>query len=253
VAVLVLLLSVVVALLGVLVAGLLRSHAEILRALHSLGAGLDPDEEARPPDGLEVRAAPPGERPASDLAGVTPRGDAISIRVVGADKPTLLAFLTSGCTTCSGFWSAFADPRLRVPGDARLVAVTKGSEADSPGRLTKFAPPDVPVVMSSEAWTTYDVPVAPYFVLIDGPSGTIVGEGASGTWHQLAGMMDQAIADAGIAPSGSRRRRRRERDADRAEHADESLRRAGLKPGDPSLYHRHDADLRAGVAPPDPR
>jgi hypothetical protein len=242
VAVLVLLLSVVVALLGVLVAGLLRSHAEILRALHRLGAGLDPDEPQRTPEGLEVRATPPGERPAADLAGVTPRGDAVSIRVVGAASPTLLAFLTSGCTTCTGFWSAFADRRLRVPGDARLVAVTKGAEAESPGRLTKFEPPDVPVVMSSEAWTAYDVPVAPYFVLVDGPSGTIVGEGASSTWDQLAGMMDQAIADAGIAP---KRGRRRQRDADRAAHADETLRRAGIEPGDPSLYHRHDADLRA--------
>jgi hypothetical protein len=250
VAVLVLLLSVVVALLGVLVAGLLRSHAEILRALHGLGAGLDPDASQRPPDGLEVRSTSPGERAAADLAGVTPRGDAISIGVVGAAGPTLLAFLTSGCTTCAGFWSAFADRRLRVPGDARLVAVTKGAEAESPGRLSKFAPPDVPVVMSSDAWTTYDVPVAPYFVLVDGPSGTIVGEGASGTWEQLAGMMDQAIADAGIASS---RRRRRERDADRAAYADESLRRAGIKPGDPSLYHEHDEDLRAGVAPQDPR
>ena len=40
--VLVVLLTAVVALLAVLVAGLLRSHAEILRALHDLGAGLDP-------------------------------------------------------------------------------------------------------------------------------------------------------------------------------------------------------------------
>ena len=35
-------LGVVVALLGVLVAGLLRSHAEILRQLHALGAGRTP-------------------------------------------------------------------------------------------------------------------------------------------------------------------------------------------------------------------
>ena len=31
--------AVAIALLGLLVAGLLRSHAEILRALHELGAG----------------------------------------------------------------------------------------------------------------------------------------------------------------------------------------------------------------------
>ena len=35
--------SCVLVLLTLLVAGLLRSHAEILRRLHALGAGLDPD------------------------------------------------------------------------------------------------------------------------------------------------------------------------------------------------------------------
>jgi len=38
--------TVVLVLLTVLVAGLLRSHAEILRRLHALGAGLDPDSPA---------------------------------------------------------------------------------------------------------------------------------------------------------------------------------------------------------------
>ena len=42
-AVLVTLLAVVLALLTLLVAGLLRSHAEILRALHGLGVDMDPD------------------------------------------------------------------------------------------------------------------------------------------------------------------------------------------------------------------
>ncbi|NAZ88376.1 hypothetical protein GTR00_20125, partial [Kineococcus sp. T90] len=39
-------LAVAVALLGLLVAGLLRSHAEILRSLHALGAGRE-DTAAR--------------------------------------------------------------------------------------------------------------------------------------------------------------------------------------------------------------
>ncbi len=41
-AVLVALFAVVLALLALLVAGLLRSHAEILRALHQLGVNMDP-------------------------------------------------------------------------------------------------------------------------------------------------------------------------------------------------------------------
>ena len=35
--------GVVIAVLALLVVGLLRSHAEILKRLHELGAGLDPD------------------------------------------------------------------------------------------------------------------------------------------------------------------------------------------------------------------
>ncbi len=42
-------LTAVVALLSLLVVGLLRSHAEILRRLHELGAGLDPDPEGTSP------------------------------------------------------------------------------------------------------------------------------------------------------------------------------------------------------------
>ena len=235
--VLVLLLAVVVALLGVLVAGLLRSHAEILRALHQLGVGLDPDApEVAEADRVRL---PSTARRATDVAGETPTGDAVSIGIVDVAHPTLVAFLTSGCTTCAGFWSALAQPRLRVPGDARLVAVTKGVEAESPARLSKFAPPDVPVVMSSAAWDAYDVPVAPYFAYVDGPSGAIVGEGAAGTWDQLVGMLDQALLDAGLARG---RRRRGSRGADRAGQADAELRRAGIEPGDPSLY--------GGASPP---
>lgn len=243
-AVLVTLLAVVVALLGVLVAGLLRSHAEILRALHELGAGLDPAERTA---GAVARVAAPGanqpvfgrgaQRSASDLSGQTPTGDAISVSIEGAQHPTLLAFLTTGCTTCADFWTAFSDPRLRVPGDARLVAVLKGAEAESAARARKLAPPDVPIVMSSAAWDAYDVPVAPYFVLVDGPTSEIVGEGASSTWAQLASMMDRALEESGMsARPGRRPRRGRGNDKDRADRVDHDLLAAGIEPGDPSLY-----------------
>ena len=60
-AVLVAIEAVVLVLLTVLVAGLLRSHAEILRRLHTMGAGLDPDAA----DGVE---SPVALRPRGDLA-----------------------------------------------------------------------------------------------------------------------------------------------------------------------------------------
>jgi hypothetical protein len=244
--VLVLLLAVVIGLLGVLVAGLLRSHAEILRALHDLGAGLDPDEPVSPAAAFE----PPRHREpraVTDLAGVTPRGDAISFSLVGGEHLTLVAFLTSGCSTCSGFWSAFDQPdRLRVPGNARLVVATKGPEEESPARVSKFASPDLPVVMSSAAWDAFDVPVAPYFALVDGPTGAVIGEGAANTWEHLRTMLDQALADAGMA--NGRRRRSRAR-ATRETEIDAQLRRAGLEPGDPTLYSQTDADVGAETDP----
>jgi hypothetical protein len=254
-AVLVTVFAVVVALLAVLVAGLLRSHAEILRSLHELGVDLDPDSDSQPSFAAPVAVtnrtsvAPRSDaspRPVTDISGVTPTGDAASIAVNGARHHTLLAFLTSGCSTCADFWSEFADTRLKVPGDARLVVVTKGSEAESPGRLRKFTPPDVPVVMSSEAWDAYDVPVAPYFVFVDGPNSRIVGEGAAATWRNLSGMMEQAVEDAGL--DTGRRRRRRGGDDSRSREAevDRALLAAGIEPGHPSLYPTSDADLHEG-------
>ena len=83
-AVLVTLLAVVLALLALLVAGLLRSHAEILRALHQLGVNMDPSRD----DGVStsvptplVRSAEVPKRPsraAVDVVGTTPELDAIS-------------------------------------------------------------------------------------------------------------------------------------------------------------------------------
>jgi hypothetical protein len=122
-----------------------------------------------------------------------------------------------------------------VPGGARVVVVTKGAEAESPARLAKFAPPVVPVVMSSDAWSDYDVPVAPYFAYVDPGEGLVVGEGAAANWEQLVSMMEQALADAGMstaAPKGRRRARR----SDAPARADAALRRAGIEPGDASLY-----------------
>jgi len=244
-AVLVTVLAVVLALFAVLVAGLLRSHAEILRALHGLGVDLDPDA-AVPTLGAAAGITVPrprGEpRHAVDISGVTPSGDAASIAIVGAQHPTLVAFLTSGCATCVDFWSAFSEPGLRAPGDARVVVVTKGEEAESPARLRKFTPPAVPVVMSSEAWDAFDVPVAPYFAFVDGPSGAVVGEGAAASWSQLVGMMDQALADAGISTK-TRRGRRADGGRAREARADRDLLAAGIEPGHPSLYPTSDAEL----------
>ena len=253
-AVLVTLFGVVLALVALLVAGLLRSHAEILRALHDLGVDLDPargEAVASRVDAPTVRSRAVPARPAReavDVSGETPDHDAISVAINGARHTTLLAFLTSTCSTCIGFWDAFAVATPAVPGDARLVLVTKGADAESPGSVRKLAPGiTVPVVMSSAAWDDYDVPVAPFFVLVDGPSGTVLGEGAASTWEQVTSMLQQAPEDAGLVDTTGRTAAapsvKFRSDAVREERADRDLLAAGIRPGDPSLYPQRVEDV----------
>jgi hypothetical protein len=246
-------LSVVVLLLGVLVAGLLRSHADILKALHDLGVGVgEPGESADPGDGPEHRRAGPvpltmgpplpGERSSTSaptIAGVTPRGDALAVAVAGGDHLTLLAFLSSGCSTCAGFWQAFRTPgQLGLSPRTRLVVVTKGPELEIPGEVGAMAAEGLSVVMSTEAWGDYEVPGSPFFVLVDGASGRRIGEGVANHFRQVVELVGRAESDARVPAVGSRSRGlvdgldgpERELDNDR------ELMAAGIHPGDPSLY-----------------
>jgi len=220
--------AVAIVLLGVLVVGLLRSHAEILRTLHQLGAGLDPDSTSA--GGVTSPVPAPVRRTGAtgfDLAGVTPTDEAVRIGVVGARQSTVVAFLSSGCLTCGSFWDTFAGPdRVTVPGGARLVVVTKGAEIESPSRIRELSPSAFPVVMSTEAWLAYKVPATPYFVYVDGPSGRIIGEGSASTWDQVVSLWSQALADeASLAAGGEAR-------------ADRELLQAGITPGHESLHPR---------------
>lgn len=243
--VLVTILCVVVALLALLVAGLLRSHAEIVRALRDL------DVHVGSPPSSRSNAVPPptsGTRVPSDVVGLSPSGDAVSVGIVGARHSTLLAFLSSGCHTCAEFWEAFArTDRLDVPGDARLVVVTKDAGEESISKIRRLEPADVAVVMSSRAWQAYDVPVVPYFVYADGPSRQIIGEGAASNWPHVASLLRQALEDAGVVDENGRPRRRghvRPRsDAEREGRVDQALLGAGITPGDQSLYPSTADDL----------
>jgi hypothetical protein len=259
-AVLFTLLAVVLALLGLLVAGLLRSHAEILRALHQLGIDMDParsDAAVATSVGAPVmRSTAVPKRPSrtgADIVGTTPDHDAVSIAVAGAKHLTLLAFLSSGCGSCLSFWDVFRDGGpVEVPGDARLVCVTKDPSEESVASIRRLAPSDIPVVMSSAAWESYDVPVAPFFVLVDGGSGTVVGEGAASDWGQVTSLLHNALDDAGLLDRRGRlkpgARARVRSDALREARADRDLLAAGIRPGDPSLYSLPDSTAEAGDA-----
>ena len=242
-------LALVVALLGVLVVGLLRSHAEILKALHDLGVNLEegaPAPARRTPRASRhapTRTAEGVARPrtdatlgaAADLTGTLPRGGSARVAVVGVDHPTLLAFLSTGCGTCGVFWDALAEGVSHLPDpDTRVVVVTNGPDAESPAAVADLAPPGLVTIMSNEAWDDYGVPVSPFFALVDGPSGRVVGEGSGTSWDQVVDLLAKAVADAGAAPA--ERPLTRMGGQDRADRVDRELLAAGIEPGDPSLY-----------------
>jgi len=249
--------GVAIALLAVLVVGLLRSHALILRALHELGAGLEleklePEKRggARPapsrsaPLNLQTGVVPAG-RPATgaaDVVGRSVRDEEVSIPVAGPRRRTLIAFLSSGCSVCQTFWDELTAGPVDVPGDARLVVVAKGPEEESTSRLRDLAGDRLEVVQSSGAWTDYAVPGSPYFVYVD--DGEVIGEGSSTTWAQVRDLMGQAVDDAKIeGRSGPVQAGRGDGGPDDLSVVDRELLGAGIHPGHPSLFPEPRADV----------
>ncbi len=279
--------GVAVVLLGVLVLGLLRSHALILKALHELGAGLDLEKEAGTGAAAVAAGGGPGPVPveleagvvpatrkdstrAHDIVGATLDREERTITLGGPGQRTLLAFLTSGCSVCQTFWEEFRG-EVAVPGDGTLRIIVKGPEEESPGSLRSLAG-GREVVQSSGAWTDYDIPGSPYFVYVE--AGRVTGEGSATTWSQVRDLMAQGVADGEEARNAAGRAGpgmlvgddlvgRGERDS--LPRMDSELLAAGISPGDPSLYaspdhepaddhgHRHDYSGHSGRAAADRR
>jgi hypothetical protein len=270
---LVLILTFVVLLLGILVAGLLRSHADILRSLHELGAGVgDPAGSDQPGhdhrnEGGAANAVRvpftmgpplPAERDAVSaptLAGVTPGGDALAMTVTGHDTLTLIAFLSSGCSTCAGFWQAFQTPeQLGLPEGVRLIVVTKGPELEIPAEVQARSHSRLSVIMSTEAWGDYEVPGSPFFVLVDGRAGRRIGEGVANHFSQVVELVRRAEVDARAFGLSSRSRASAGGlDGPARESAnDEELLAAGIHPGHQSLYPKSLDDVFPRGDVPDP-
>jgi hypothetical protein len=213
--------TVLLALLVLLVVGLLRSHAEILRRLGPVEEGDAQIDQSLPQPGRRA-----GVREAHDIVGTTLAGDAVKLGLGAEAPPTLLAFLSSGCLTCERFWGDLRSGRTprELPGQVRIMPVVKGAEQESPGRLAELAGETVPFVMSSSAWSDYGVPGAPYFVYLQG--GRVHGEGSASSWQQISSLLRDAIADGALAGGGERRTR----------EVDRILAASGIGPEDSSLY-----------------
>jgi hypothetical protein len=216
--VLVIVQTVAIAILTVIVFGLLRTHAEILRALDRAGVPLDEGTPASPVGPVPV-AAPSSRPDAIDIVGTVPGGGPVKVALAG-EHHTLLAFLSSGCRTCQAFWTEFASPAIDLPGSGtRLVIVAQDPVHDSESKLAELAPTGICTVCSSDAWTAYGVPGSPYFALVDGRTGRVVGSGTATGWEQVHGLLSQALDDEAMGGT-----------------VDEALAASGIGPGHPSLY-----------------
>lgn len=217
--------AIVIVLLVILVAGLLRSHAEILRQLDRLGAGEDATTTSLPSPRPKVSGL--AAAPLMSIEGETPTGSHRTVNLDNGRQATLISFLSTGCASCQVFWSAISSGQTLPVPDTRVVIVTKGSDAESPSKVRGLAPSGIDVLMSSEVWDAFKVPMTPHFMLVDG-NGQVLGEGSALSWEQLVGMLEQSVADLEDP--------RRMGTSERARFTDARLADAGVEPGDPSLY-----------------
>ncbi len=232
--------SAVVILLALLVVGLLRSHAHVISLLSEAGIeyGDRTDHSIRPADGVQLERQSQDAAP-SRIEGRSLDGEPVNAAIRGVPGRTLLAFLSSGCTVCQDFWEAFAQ-RVALPADTRLQIVVRDPSDESLSELRSLASPAVPVVMSTQCWKSFNVPGSPYFVVVDGPTGVVTGEGSALTWSNVERLLGTADGDSRLAEAASRwfGRRRGSAPIDRDDEAriDAELRAAGIEPGHPSLY-----------------
>ena len=241
----------------VYIVALLRSHADILRRLAVLeeraGAGAPAWAEPDAVPGSGVPAVGGGEvSTAGPISGTTLHGDSVSLSFGPGSPVSLIAFLTSGCTSCAPLWEGLHEARDLASLAQRVTVVTHDPTRESPTRLERLAPDGTDVIMSSAAWADYAVPGSPHFVLTDGAGG-ILGRGSALSWSQLQTMVADARADArraagaagaggatgaagagaaGAAGAGGAARTT----AERAQRSENALASAGIGPGHPSLY-----------------
>ena len=102
-------------------------------------------------------------------------------------------------------------------------------------------------VMSTAAWSDYEVPGSPFFVLVDGRTQRRVGEGVARQFAQVVDLVRRARADA-VAPPGMEAPGPAHRldGTERETLNDGELIAAGIHPGHASLYPKSLDDVFSG-------
>lgn len=170
-----------------LLAGLLRSHAEILRTLSGSGSSYGGAQ-------LPSEEGAGGVRVSLDFEGITLAGEEVLVSTTTDKSRLLLAFLSSGCSSCRPIWRGLLHQTDELPAGTGVLVVTKDRDEESMSRLRKLGAADVPLVMSSRAWEAYRVPGSPYFVYLDGES--VRGEGSARSWQGALSFVEDELAEA---------------------------------------------------------
>jgi hypothetical protein len=123
-----------------------------------------------------------GTHAANVVSGVRPDGTEVVVPVAGGGAALL--FLTGACYGCRALWEGARDSGGSLPTRLPLVIVTPSPTTEDARVVAELAPVGIPVVMSSEAWHTYRVARAPWYVGAAG--GAVVADGlAPETWPEM--------------------------------------------------------------------
>lgn len=104
------------------------------------------------------------------------------------DGTTVLAFLTSGCSTCRPLWGPLAAGER--PAGAEVVVVTPDAGGEDRRQVSGLAGDGVAVVMSTQAWLAYAAAGAPWVAVVR--AGVVVAEGRPDGWAALERLVRSA-------------------------------------------------------------
>ncbi len=137
---------------------------------------------------MSEAAAPEGD--AVDIRGIHVDGTPALVDLENSETPTLLAFLSTSCGTCTSLWVRLREGELdTVAPGVRPVVVAKDPEYENLDRVRELVGESaMPVVLSGEGWDDYEVPGSPYAMVVAGSPASVVAEGTTNRWEDLTAM-----------------------------------------------------------------
>jgi hypothetical protein len=143
-----------------------------------------------------------------DLVGVDPSGAPRSVGIADGGEPVCVLFLSSSCQGCRDLWEGMGALRRDLGAGVRVVAVTRGPEAEDAAAVARLAAAgalggdlmggeagegeSTEVVMSSQAYLDYGVSGPPFYALTVGTE--VRTEGVAWGVRETADAVRRALA-----------------------------------------------------------